>query len=133
MLIKKITTGVLVQAFDTETRTFVSQEFVAGDRVDYEDEDGPVKNPSFLKKIIEKIFDATCNQIDELTEEIKKLHLKRSKLIIKLESNPDFDSKLEKYKNSPAVYMRRPWPRSEFMRNSKLEKYENKSYKVDNF
>ena len=39
MLVKKITTGYVVQVFDTETQRFVSQEFVAGDECRYEDED----------------------------------------------------------------------------------------------
>ena len=40
MLIKKITTGFVVQVFNTKTKKFVSQEFVAGDEVNVEDEMG---------------------------------------------------------------------------------------------
>lgn len=40
MLVKKITTGFVVQTFDTETKKWVSQEFVAGDECVYEDADG---------------------------------------------------------------------------------------------
>jgi hypothetical protein len=40
MILKKITTGFVIQEFDTETKQFVSQEFVAGDECDYEDENG---------------------------------------------------------------------------------------------
>jgi hypothetical protein len=40
MRIKKITVGFVSQTFDTDLGRFVSQEFVAGDQVDYEDEDG---------------------------------------------------------------------------------------------
>ena len=40
MIIKKITTGFVIQSFDTEKNKFVSQEFIAGDQVDYEDENG---------------------------------------------------------------------------------------------
>ena len=40
MLLKKVTTGFVVQTFDTEKQKFVSQEFVAGDQCDYENEDG---------------------------------------------------------------------------------------------
>lgn len=39
-IVKKITTGFVVQEYDTETGKFVSQDFVAGDQVDWEDEDG---------------------------------------------------------------------------------------------
>ena len=40
MIVKKITYGFVVQEFDEETEKFVSQEFVAGDQVEHEDEDG---------------------------------------------------------------------------------------------
>jgi hypothetical protein len=40
MLINKITTGFVVQVFDTEKGRFVRQEFTAGDQCDYEDKDG---------------------------------------------------------------------------------------------
>jgi hypothetical protein len=42
MLLKKVTTGFVVQTFDTEKQKFVSQEFVAGDQCDYENEDGEI-------------------------------------------------------------------------------------------
>ena len=38
-MIKKITVGFVVQQFENDG-TFISQEFIAGDQVDYEDEDG---------------------------------------------------------------------------------------------
>ena len=40
MLVRKITHGFVVQVFDTEKGRFVSQEFVAGDEVAYEDSHG---------------------------------------------------------------------------------------------
>tara|TARA_Y100000034_G_scaffold85892_2_gene102973 strand:+ start:1007 stop:1342 length:336 start_codon:yes stop_codon:yes gene_type:complete len=40
MIVKKITTGFVIQTFATEQGVFVRQEFVAGDECDYEDEDG---------------------------------------------------------------------------------------------
>lgn len=40
MIVKKITVGFVIQDYDTETEKFVSQEFIAGDQVDWEDEDG---------------------------------------------------------------------------------------------
>jgi hypothetical protein len=40
MLVKKITTGFVIQAYDTETRKYTGQEFIAGDQVDWEDEYG---------------------------------------------------------------------------------------------
>jgi hypothetical protein len=36
MIINKITTGFVVQKFDTETRKFISQEFIAGDETEWE-------------------------------------------------------------------------------------------------
>ena len=45
MIVNKVTTGFVIQKFDTETRQFVSQEFIAGDQVDFENERGePVES-----------------------------------------------------------------------------------------
>lgn len=38
----KTTNGFVQQVFDTETKRFISQEFIAGDETDYEDEHGDV-------------------------------------------------------------------------------------------
>jgi len=40
MLVNKVTTGFVIQVFDTELKRFVSQEFVAGDDCQYEDGEG---------------------------------------------------------------------------------------------
>lgn len=40
MIVKKITTGFVVQTYDTDLECCTHQEFVAGDQVDWEDEDG---------------------------------------------------------------------------------------------
>ncbi len=40
MIIKKITTGFVIQTFDTDKQRYTSQTFVAGDVVDYENTDG---------------------------------------------------------------------------------------------
>lgn len=40
MLLRKITTGFVVQVFDTSLARFVSQEFKAGDQTEWLDEDG---------------------------------------------------------------------------------------------
>jgi hypothetical protein len=37
MIINKITVGFVIQKFDDETGKFISQEFIAGDEVTYED------------------------------------------------------------------------------------------------
>lgn len=45
MIVKKITTGFVIQSFDTNTRKYTGQEFIAGDQVDYETETGvPVES-----------------------------------------------------------------------------------------
>jgi len=36
MIINKITTGFVIQTFDSATGKFLTQEFIAGDQVDYE-------------------------------------------------------------------------------------------------
>jgi len=48
MLVKKITLGYVVQVFNTDTGHFVSQNFVAGDTTEYEDEKG---NPVNSEKL----------------------------------------------------------------------------------
>lgn len=40
MIIKKITTGFVIQNFDTVTKEFISAEFFAGDDIDYENQFG---------------------------------------------------------------------------------------------
>lgn len=49
MILNKITTGFVVQQYDTETKKFVSQEFIAGDEVVWEESgeqvDSPENNP----------------------------------------------------------------------------------------
>ena len=40
MLVNKVTVGFVVQVFDTELKRFISQEFVAGEDVTYEDKKG---------------------------------------------------------------------------------------------
>ena len=49
MIIKKITTGFVIQNFDTELKRFVSQEFVAGDQCEYEDENGEAVESDMLE------------------------------------------------------------------------------------
>lgn len=48
MIVNKITIGFVIQQFDTETNTFVSQEFIAGDEVTYENQMGEAVD-SFLE------------------------------------------------------------------------------------
>lgn len=40
MLVSKVTVGFVVQTFDQELGRFTSQAFIAGDQVDYEDDNG---------------------------------------------------------------------------------------------
>lgn len=40
MILNKITTGFVVQKFDSDTGRCLSQEFVAGDQVEWEDQAG---------------------------------------------------------------------------------------------
>lgn len=48
MIINKITTGFVVQQFDTATDTWVSQEFVAGDECNYENRNGEAVESSLM-------------------------------------------------------------------------------------
>jgi hypothetical protein len=36
MIVNKITTGYVIQEYDTVKKRFISQEFIAGDQVDFE-------------------------------------------------------------------------------------------------
>ncbi len=51
MIIKKITYGFVVQVFDDskKMKKFISQEFVAGDQCEYENEGGMIVDPSCLE------------------------------------------------------------------------------------
>jgi hypothetical protein len=40
MIINKITTGFVIQQFDTETQKYIGQSFIASDDVQYENLDG---------------------------------------------------------------------------------------------
>ena len=55
MIVKKITTGFVVQTFDTVTGRCLSQEFVAGDQVEFEDQGG-------------NILDVVGDDLDDLYE-----------------------------------------------------------------
>lgn len=48
MIIKKITTGFVIQSYDTEKKKYIHQEFIAGDEVDYEDEEGNIVCPTTM-------------------------------------------------------------------------------------
>lgn len=49
MLINKITTGFVIQTFDTEQKKFVSQNFTAGSECDYEDQTGNAVESELLE------------------------------------------------------------------------------------
>lgn len=59
--IKKITEGFVVQTWNAETGKFEGQEFIAGDQVDYEDENGnPIDvddDEDFFEKYPYRCFD----------------------------------------------------------------------------
>jgi len=48
-MLKKVTVGFVIQTFDPKTKKFVSQEFICGDDVSYEDEDGNVVDEDEFK------------------------------------------------------------------------------------
>jgi hypothetical protein len=53
MIICKVTTGVVVQAFDTDQQVYVSQHFVASDQVNYETDDGcPINVTDFAARVV---------------------------------------------------------------------------------
>lgn len=56
MIIKKITSGFVVQEFDTDLKQFISQEFIAGDTCDYEDDNGDVADCCLLEVNGEEVY-----------------------------------------------------------------------------
>jgi hypothetical protein len=44
-IIRKITYGFVDQKFDTDTGEFISQDFIAGDQVEFEDKNGDSVDP----------------------------------------------------------------------------------------
>jgi hypothetical protein len=56
MIVKKITTGFVIQSFDTKTNKFVSQEFITSDQCDYEDEKGNLLNNLDFTEEIENAY-----------------------------------------------------------------------------
>lgn len=52
MVIQKITTGVVIQEFDTDTQQFVSQRFKAGDEVIYEVGGDEVNQTDFEDRLV---------------------------------------------------------------------------------
>lgn len=52
MLIRKVTTGSVVQVFDTDRQAFVSQEFISGDQVTYETEGDEVNVTDFEDRVV---------------------------------------------------------------------------------
>ena len=63
MIVKKITQGWVMQEYDLELKRWVSQEFVASDDVQWEDEDGEhVDRPShsYLPFVMVQPNEVTC-------------------------------------------------------------------------
>jgi len=75
--IKKITYGFVVQTFDPNTNTWVSQEFIAGDQVQYEDEFGEAIFDDELGEIEGKTLNFDMVQPVAETAPVKKRPSKR--------------------------------------------------------
>lgn len=80
MLIDKITHGFVIQTYDTESKKFVLQEFVAGDQVEYESKDGdPVECPDsapYLPFFMKQPVEIDPKDVQALTSEtLQKLSL----------------------------------------------------------
>lgn len=68
MEIRKITTGFVIQKWDKETGKFLGQEFVAGDEVDYENENGEQIDPDEDEKFFDK-FPYQCFDMEQNPKE----------------------------------------------------------------
>jgi len=67
MIIRKVTLGHVVQQFDTDKKQFIHQEFVAGDIVFYELENGASCLPITSKKVEKFYLSYEMKQPDELS------------------------------------------------------------------
>ena len=56
MVINKITVGWVTQIFDVDKKRFISQEFFAGDQVDYEQIDGIAVSTEYLEMDEKEIY-----------------------------------------------------------------------------
>ena len=56
MIVKKITTGFVIQTYDTEMNCCIHQEFVAGDQVEWEDEEGTTIDDMYQDDIVVEAF-----------------------------------------------------------------------------
>lgn len=63
---QKITCGFVVQRWD-EAGKFLGQEFVAGDEVEYEDDNGNMINPDEIDNFFEK-YSYRCFTMDQMPE-----------------------------------------------------------------
>ncbi len=80
-IIKKITTGFVIQEYDTEKKEFVSQEFIAGEQVDFEDQWGdPVDGDEVPYLSFDMVPPAYMNQESEeaptVEQEVEELRIK---------------------------------------------------------
>lgn len=56
MLINKVTTGYVIQTFDTELKRFIKQKFIAGDECSYETESGEAVESELLEVNGEEVY-----------------------------------------------------------------------------
>ena len=69
MIINKITTGYVIQCFDTKTDEYIGQSFIAGDIVDYEKPDGaPVESEKQIEKLGYLPFDMVQPILEALND-----------------------------------------------------------------
>ena len=80
MIIKKVTIGFVIQEFDTDKKEFIHQEFIAGDIVHYELEDGDSCPPITRKKVEKYYLPYEMKQPDQLsTKQNSTSHRKKKK------------------------------------------------------
>jgi hypothetical protein len=70
MIIDKITTGFVIQRFNTDSQEFFSQEFIGGDEVAYEVDGSPINVVNFEDRLVGKVpyLPFEMKQPDEMVE-----------------------------------------------------------------
>lgn len=83
MSIKKITTGFVIQTYNEDTGDCIGQEFIAGDQVDYEDEQGESCKPFAAYFPFDMIQPETKINVSEKVQEV--IH-KRADILLQTSS-----------------------------------------------
>jgi hypothetical protein len=118
MLVNNVTTGFVVQVFDTELKRFISQEFTAGEQTDYEDRLGDPVDRKLLEVDGQEAY-LPFDMVQPKTEDaIGRIHPRSTSMRLNIEidgaavegdANAKTASILRKFANALETYTARPY------------------------